>query len=294
MAQKLLWRRLRLNVEPKPPRDREMPLWEHLAELGKRLKRVLIAFAVVFVLMWMPAPNLDSGGVLNILASFFVSGEYKPFAYWVFMQSMNPLLRELDSTGNVKLGLIGGEVWSPLSAVMYAAVYLSVLVVFPYFLYELWLYIQPALYPHEERAVKKYLWIGLMLFYAGNLFGILIIYPVLLRFITGLAMMLDIEQLFSVSSVVSTWIQMAFWTGVIFETPIVMAILSEICLLNPWTLAEYRPLVYAAALILIAVITPDTTLVSTFLTFIPFVILFELGLVWSRRIVRRCPDIQRR
>jgi sec-independent protein translocase protein TatC len=294
VAQKLLWRRLRLNVEPKPPRDREMPLWEHLAELGKRLKRVFIAFAVVFVLMWMPAPNLDSGGVLNILASFFVSGEYNPFAYWVFMQSMNPLLRELNSTGNVKLVLIGGEVWSPLSAVMYAAVYLSVLVVFPYFLYELWLYIQPALYPHEERAVKKYLWIGLMLFYAGNLFGILVIYPVLLRFITGLAMMLDIEQLFSVSSVVSTWIQMAFWTGVIFETPIVMAILSEICLLNPWTLAEYRPLVYAAALILIAVITPDTTLVSTFLTFIPFVILFELGLVWSRRIVRRCPDIQRR
>jgi sec-independent protein translocase protein TatC len=294
VAQKLLWRRLRSNVEPKPPRDREMPLWEHLAELGKRLKRVLIAFVVVFVLMWMPAPNLDSGGVLNILTSFFVSGEYNPFAYWVFMQSMNPLLRELNSTGNVKLVLIGGEVWSPLSAVMYAAVYLSVLVVFPYFLYELWLYIQPALYPHEERAVKKYLWIGLMLFYAGNLFGILIIYPVLLRFITGLAMMLDIEQLFSVSSVVSTWIQMAFWTGVIFETPIVMAILSEICLLNPWTLAEYRPLVYAAALILIAVITPDTTLVSTFLTFIPFVILFELGLMWSRRIVRRCPDIQRR
>jgi sec-independent protein translocase protein TatC len=294
VAQKLLWRRLRLNVEPKPPRDREMPLWEHLAELGKRLKRVFIAFAVVFVLMWMPAPNLDSGGVLNILASFFVSGEYNPFAYWVFMQSMNPLLRELNSTGNIKLVLIGGEVWSPLSAVMYAAVYLSVLVVFPYFLYELWLYIQPALYPHEERAVKKYLWIGLMLFYAGNLFGILIIYPMLLRFIAGLAKILEIEQLFSVSSVVSTWIQMAFWTGVIFETPIVMAILSEICLLNPWTLAEYRPLVYAAALILIAVITPDTTLVSTFLTFIPFAILFELGLVWSRRIVRRCPDIQRR
>lgn len=283
-----------MNVESKPPRDREMPLWEHLAELGKRLKRVLIAFAVVFVVMWMPAPNLDSGGVLNILASFFVSGEYNPFAYWVFMQSMNPLLRELNSTGNIKLVLIGGEVWSPLSAVMYAAVYLSVLVVFPYFLYELWLYIQPALYPHEERAVKKYLWIGLMLFYAGNIFGILIIYPMLLRFIAGLAKILGIEQLFSVSSVVSTWIQMAFWTGVIFETPIVMAVLSEICLLNPWTLAEYRPLVYAAALILIAVITPDTTLVSTFLTFIPFVILFELGLVWSRRIVRRCPDIQRR
>ncbi|MEM0467737.1 MAG: preprotein translocase, partial [Pyrobaculum sp.] len=31
----------------KPPRDKEMPLWEHLAELGSRLKKVVIAFVVV-------------------------------------------------------------------------------------------------------------------------------------------------------------------------------------------------------------------------------------------------------
>lgn len=280
-------------MESKPPRDRELPLWEHLAELGRRLKRVLIAFVVTLIVMWMPAPDLNSGGLLNVLASFFATGEYRPFAYWVFMQSMQPMLNQLNSTGNIKIVLIGGEVWSPLSAVMYASIYLATLVVFPYFLYELWLYIQPALYPHEERAVKKYLWVGLVLFYAGNLFGILIIYPTLFRFIAGLAQLLDVGQLFSVSSVVNTWIQIAFWTGVIFETPIVIAILSEICLLNPWTVAEYRPVVYAGALILIAAITPDTTLISTFLTFIPFVILLELGLVWSRRIVRKCPDIQR-
>jgi len=280
-------------VESKPPRDREMPLWEHLAELGRRLKRVIIAFVVVFVIMWMPAPDLKSGGLLNVLQSFFVTGEYNPFAYWVFMQSIKPLLHSLNATGGIRVVLIGGEVWNPLSAVMYAAVYLSALLVFPYFVYELWLYVQPALYPHEERAVKKYLWVGLLLFYAGNIFGVLIIYPTLIRFVAGLAKLIGVEQLFSVSSVVSTWIQIGFWTGVVFETPIVMAILSEICLLNPWTLAEYRPLVYAAALILIAVITPDTTLISTFLTFIPFAILFELGLIWSRRIVRKCPDIQR-
>ena len=280
-------------MESKPPRDKEMPLWEHLAELGRRMKRVVIAFVVVFIIMWMPAPNLDSGGLLNVLASFFVTGEYEPFAYWVFMQSMQPLLRELNTTGNVKIVLIGGEVWSPLSAVMYASIYLATLIIFPFLIYELWLYIQPALYPHEERAVKKYLWVGLVLFYAGNLFGMLLIYPILFKFIAGLAQILKVEQLFSVSSVVNTWMQIAFWTGVIFETPIVIAIMSEICLLNPWTVAEYRPVIYAGALILIAAITPDTTLISTFLTFIPFVILFELSLVWSRRIVRKCPDIQR-
>lgn len=283
-----------LSVESKPPRDREMPLWEHLAELGRRLKRVLIAFVVVFIVMWMPAPNLSGGSLLSVVTSFFVSGEYNPLAYWVFMQSINPLLADLNKTGYVRIALIAGEVWNPLAAVMYASLYLTALVVFPYFVYQMWLYVQPALYPHEERAVKKYLWVALLLFYAGNLFGILIIYPSLFRFVVGLSHVIKVEQIFSVASVVSTWIQIAFWTGVIFETPIVMAILSEICLLNPWTLAEYRPLVYAVALILIAVVTPDTTLISTFLTFIPFAILFEVGLVWSRRIVRKCPDVQPR
>lgn len=281
------------DVESKPPRDREMPLWEHLAELGQRLKRVLIAFVVVFVLMWMPAPSLRDGNILSVITSFFVTGEYNPFAYWVFMQTLNPMIESLNKTGNIKIALIAGEVWNPLSAVMYASIYLTVLIVFPYLVYEIWLYVQPALYPHEERAVRKYLWVALLLFYLGNIFGIYVIYPSLFRFIVGLSEILKVQQIFSVSSVVSTWVQIAFWTGVIFETPIVIAILSEICLLNPWTVAEYRPLIYAAALILIAVITPDTTLVSTFLTFIPFAVLFEIGLVWSRRIVRKCPDIQR-
>jgi len=280
-------------VGDKPPRDKEMPLWEHLAELGSRLKKVVIAFVVVFILMWIPAPDLGGGGVLSVVQSFFVTGEYRPLAYWAFYQALNPVIGELNSTGNIRIALIAGEVWNPLAAVMYAAVYLTAMIVFPLFVYEMWKYIQPALYPHEEKAVRKYMGAALALFYLGNLFGIYVIFPVLFRFIANFSQILGVEQIFSVASVVSTWVQLAFWTGVIFQTPIVLAILSEICLINPWTLAEYRPLVYAAALILIAFITPDTTLISTILTFIPFTVLFELGLVWSKKIVKKCPEYRR-
>ncbi|MEM1598279.1 MAG: Sec-independent protein translocase TatC [Pyrobaculum sp.] len=278
-------------MEEKPPRDKEMPLWEHLAELGQRLKKVFIAFIIVFVITWMPAPDLQSGSLMSILTSFFVTGEYKPLAYWTFQKTLEPVVNELNKTAGLKIVLIGGEVWNPLAAAMYASLYLAAMVVFPLFVYEMWLYIQPALYPHEEKAVKKYLGVALFLFYLGNFFGIFVIFPSLFRFVAGFAKLLGVEQLFSVSSVISVWIQLAFWTGVIFLTPVVMATLSEICLLNPWTLAEYRPVVYAVALILIAIVTPDTTLVSTFLTFIPFAVLFEIGLVWSRRIVKKCPDV---
>ncbi len=276
----------------KPPRDKEMPLWEHLAELGQRLKRVIIVFVIVFFIMWMPAPDLSSGNLLSILTSFFVTGEYNPFAYWLFMQTLHPMLQDLNKTGRITIAIIPSDVFNPLAAVMYASLYLAFLVVFPYIVYEIWLYVQPALYPHEERAVKKYLWVALLLFYAGNLFGIYVIYPALFRFVVGLGNILRLQQIFNIASVVGTWISVAFWTGVVFQTPIVVAILSELCLLNPWSVASYRPLIYAVALILIAVVTPDVTLVSTFLTFIPFAVLFEVGLVWSRRIVRKCPDVK--
>lgn len=276
----------------RPPRDKEMPLWEHLAELGQRLKRVLIVFVIVFLVMWMPAPDLSSGNLLSVLTSFFVTGEYSPFAYWLFMQTLRPMLEDLNKTGKITIAIIPSEVFNPLAAVMYASLYLAFLVVFPYMVYEIWLYVQPALYPHEERAVKKYLWAALLLFYAGNLFGIYVTYPALFRFVVGLGSILELQQIFNIASVVGTWISVAFWTGVVFQTPIVIAILSELCLLNPWSVAGYRPLIYAAALILIAIVTPDVTLVSAFLTFMPFAILFEMGLVWSKHIVKKCPDIE--
>jgi len=279
-------------VEDRPPRDREMTILEHLSELGTRLKRVAIAFVVAFIITWLPAPG-PGGSPLNILTSFFVTGEYNPLAYWLFMSSLQPLMAELNKTGTVRIGLIAGEVWSPLNAVIYISLYFAALAVFPYLVYEVWMYVRPALYSHEEGAARRYLVPALLLFYAGNLFSALVVYPALLRFIVGMSRILNVEAIFSVSSVISSWIQLALITGAIFETPVVMAILSELCLLNPWSLAGYRPVVYALALIVIAILTPDTTLISTTLTFIPFALLFELGLLWSKRIVRKCPEMAR-
>ncbi|MFN7106153.1 MAG: hypothetical protein ACK4M3_06195 [Pyrobaculum sp.] len=106
------------SVGDRPPRDREMPLWEHLRELGERMKKVIIAFIVVFIVMWMPAPEVKDGGILTVLQSFFVTGEYKPLAYWAFYHTIQPMVNELNGTAKIKIALIAGEVWNPLAAVM--------------------------------------------------------------------------------------------------------------------------------------------------------------------------------
>lgn len=267
--------------------DKEMPLWEHLAELAYRLKRVLVVGVIVFLLTLMPTPQRLSDP-LQIITGFFVTGNYTTLAYDVFYRYViNPSIH----MAYTNVMLISGEVFAPFNALLYVSLYFTALAIAPYLVYEVWAYIKPALYPHEIRAVRKYLAFAVLLFYLGNLYGLGLIARFFLRFLIDISSVLPgVTPVFSIGSVVDTIIQIALWSGILFEAPIVIAVLSELCLINPWSIAEYRPVIYAFSLIIIAVFTPDATLISVFLTFLPFAVLLEVGLAYSKKIVKKCPD----
>lgn len=267
--------------------DKEMTIWEHLMELAVRLRRVLVVSVIVFLLTLMPTPQHFSNPA-QFLAGFFVTGNFTTLSYDVFYRYIiKPALHMTD----VNVMLISGDVFTPFNALLYVSFYFTVLVIVPYLVYEIWAYVKPALYPHEIRAVKKYLVFGVLLFYLGNLYGLGLISRYFLRFLIDISSVLPgVTPIFNIGSVIDTVIQIALWSGVFFEAPIVVAILSELCMINPWSLASYRPVIYAISLIIIAIFTPDATLVSVFLTFIPFAVLLEVGIAYSKKIVRKCPD----
>ncbi|MEL9990149.1 MAG: twin-arginine translocase subunit TatC [Thermoproteus sp.] len=267
--------------------DREMSIWEHLAELAARLRRVLVVSVIVFLFTLMPTPQHFSDP-LQILTGFFVTGNFTTFSYDIFYRYIIEPSLHMAYT-NVML--ISGDVFTPFNSLLYVSLYFTVLIVVPYLVYEIWAYIRPALYPHEIRAVRKYLIYGVLLFYLGNLYGLGLISRYFLRFLIDISSVLPgVTPVFNIGSVIDTIIQIALWSGVFFEAPIVVAVLSELCMLNPWELASYRPVIYAVSLIVIAIFTPDATLVSVFLTFLPFAVLLEVGLAASKRIVKKCPE----
>jgi len=267
--------------------DKEMSIWEHLMELAARLRRVLVVSVLVFLFTLMPTPRHLSNP-LEFLTGFFVTGNFTTLSYDVFYRYIIEPSIHMAYTNVV---LISGDVFAPFNALLYVSLYFTVLLIAPYLVYEVWAYVKPALYPHEIRAVRKYLVYGVLLFYLGNLYGLGLISRYFLRFLIDISSVLPgVTPVFGIGSVVDTIIQIALWSGVFFEAPIVIAILSELCMLNPWALAGYRPVIYAVSLIIIAIFTPDATLVSVFLTFLPFAVLLEVGLAYSKRIVRKCPD----
>ncbi|MBP1449120.1 MAG: preprotein translocase subunit TatC [Thermoproteus sp.] len=265
-----------------------MSLLDHLQELGQRLKRVFTAAVVVFLLTLMPTPQY-ARNPLQFFTGFLVTGNFTTLTYDVFYRSIiEPAVNMSDMH---KIIFIAGHVFNPFNVLIYISAYFTLLIILPYLMYEVWAYVRPALYPQEVRAVRKYLIVGVALFYLGNIYGLLLISRYFLRFLIGITGVLPgVTPVFDISSIVSTIVQIALWSGVFFEAPIVLAVFSELCMLNPWGVEEYRPIIYAVALIIIAIFTPDATLISVFLTFIPFAILFEIGLVFSKKIVKKCPE----
>jgi sec-independent protein translocase protein TatC len=268
-----------------PASDREMSIWEHLEELGKRIRRGLILFAVVFIATWLPVPSPGSNP-LDLLSNFLAM-TYDPVVSYVIRNYMISLLP--SDVRVISTGLL-----TPFVITMEVSLLIALLVSLPYLVYEIYQYIKPALYPHELKPVRNYTVLGVVLFYLGAFVGYFLIFPSFLRISVYWSTELNLAPYLTASGFMDTLLATVLFAGVIFETPIIINLLSRIGIVDLGTLSRNRPYIYFGALVLIAIVNPDPTLVSTMLWFIMFIALYEFGYLWSRSTVRHRDGWSRR
>ncbi|MFB6471160.1 MAG: twin-arginine translocase subunit TatC [Vulcanisaeta sp. AZ3] len=285
-----------------PPYDREMSIWEHIRELGVRLRRALIVFAVIFILLWLPMPDYHSHNIAGVVIGFFTM-EYHPIIAYVFKHYiLNLVISSASSVecssnyvtiGNLTqpIGIISTTVLGPFVFSVELSMVIALLVTIPVLIYEIYQYVKPALYPHELAAVKRYLWIAVMLFYLGIFIGYYFIFPAFLRISLFWSCLFGFVHLLTTSGFLDTFIATLFFAGFLFETPIIIALLTRTGFITPDMLSRNRPYIYFGVLVVIAIINPDPTLISTLLWFIMFIVLFEAGYLWSRRIYAKLPRV---
>src|SRR3990167_7564577 len=95
---------------------------------------------------------------------FFAIALY--FANHLYTYLALPLLKFLPQ-GH----LIATQIVSPFFVPVKLAFMASLLLAIPFFLYQLWTFIAPALYGHERRLVWPFLFASIFLFYAGIAFA---------------------------------------------------------------------------------------------------------------------------
>lgn len=166
---------------------------------------------------------------------------------------------------------------------MRVAFWLAVTAAFPYIIYEAWRFISPALYSSERRHIRFAFTFGTAMFYAGCATGYAIVFPVTFRFLAHYTLSESIANSISLESYMGTLLTMIFTMGIMFELPLLTWALSQIGILKKRQLQEYRRHAIVTLLILSAVITPTGDPFTLLIVFLPLYLLYETGILLSKR-----------
>jgi sec-independent protein translocase protein TatC len=228
----------------------------HLLELRDRLIRAVLAVFVIF---------------LALVA----------FANDIYSVLARPLLAALPQGAT----MIATEVASPFLTPIRLTALVSVVIAMPVVLYQLWAFIAPGLYRHEKRLAMPLLVSSVLLFYAGMAFAYFIVFPMVFEFLAkvtpaGVTMMTDIK------AYLDFVFALFFAFGIAFEVPVAVIILVAMGVVSPQTLAEKRSYVIVGIFVAAAILTPPDVL-SQLLMAGPMWLLYEIGIVLSRWLVRQ-------
>ena len=197
-------------------------------------------------------------------------------------------LDESLCVGEMPFELITTKMADMFSIHIWTSITLGFILAFPYVLWELWRFISPGLRSSEKKYSKGFIFIGSLLFFLGVLFGYYLITPLSINFLGGYSLGANTTVVAkpSYSSYIALIRSIVISSGVIFELPIIIFFLTKVGLVTPEFLKKNRKVALVIVLIVSAIITPPDV-ASQIIVTIPVIILYEVSIIISRRIVKK-------
>jgi sec-independent protein translocase protein TatC len=237
------------------PSGGEQPLLAHLVELRERLIRALLGVLVVFLPL-----------------AFFAKHIYHFLA--------EPLLKLLPAGGS----MIATEVAAPFLVPFKLAAMLGFFAALPWVLYQIWAFVAPGLYRNERKLVVPLLVSSTLLFYIGVAFCYFLILPAVFKFFVGIAPA-GVAVMTDVGKYLDFVVKLFLVFGLTFETPAAIVLLCWTGFVTPQQLTTHRDYVFVGVVCASAVLAPPDVL-SMILLAIPMYLLFELGVIGARWLVK--------
>jgi sec-independent protein translocase protein TatC len=161
------------------------------------------------------------------------------------------------------------------------AIFLGVVISFPFLLYQTWSFIGPGLTKSERRVSLSYIGSGLVLFAIGIAFGYYILIPFGLRFLLSFGSE-NIQPLMNIGKYMNFFLWCLLGSGLLFQLPLLVFFLMRLGILDVDTVRRHRAEAIVAILVLCAVITPTGDFFTLLLLAIPLLLLFELSILAAR------------
>lgn len=245
-----------VSTDDESPNDREMSLWEHLAELRARLLWVILFWAIGTIIAWV----------------------YYDKIWWLLVKPIEPALLKYDIPITLQ------SIFEPLLLKLQISAAAGLVISFPGILYEVLAFIWPALYPHEKRFALKLLPVSLLLFGVGVFLAYHLI-PVAALFMLqmGLPHMdnpgIKIQVLNFARQYLWSVAKITAACGVLFQMPLVMMFLGKLGVISAEGLLRYWRHAIVAIFSLSAIITPTIDPVNMTLLAGPIVGLYFLSIL---------------
>jgi sec-independent protein translocase protein TatC len=241
-----------------------MTFFEHLSELRKRIINSLYAIGI--------------GAFVGVyLSKYFVGWINKPILKALADAHLDPKLIYTHPAGGLNLIITVG-------------VYLGIALASPAVLYQIWLFVAPALYKHERGAITGFLFSTVFLFLAGIAFGYFITLPYILHFLVNpgplFRLQHEVVPMISVNEYFDLILLTLLCIGLMFELPVLIFFLSLFGIVTPkflWKNFRYAILVIAIAS---AVAAPPDAL-SMLIFMVPMVALYFISIGVSAVVTRR-------
>jgi sec-independent protein translocase protein TatC len=156
----------------------------------------------------------------------------------------------------------------------------------PVFVYFMWKFIEPGLYPGEKKGLRFSAVFATLFFMLGVSFGYLIITPLALQFFAAYQISPEIANEFDISKYFGMITFWAFGVGILFELPVVIYFLSKMGIATPKGLRVGRKYALIGCLTLGALFTPPDP-ISQVLVATPLLLLYEGSILISGYVERK-------
>jgi sec-independent protein translocase protein TatC len=225
--------------------QKEMPFTEHLRELRQRLMICVATILGIAVLALWPAQQL-----IPIMTREYFHG--------IQLNAFGP----------------ADAVW----AIFKFAIYIALIIGLPVLLYQVWMFVVPAIHPKTRKAVYRYTTPSIFLAAAGVAFAHYFVIPrvigALLQITASVA-----APVFGIEATINLVLLLFLAFALIFQTPVIMVLLARIGLINSVLLRTNRKYIGFGMMIVGAVLAPDGSPMTMALLATPMYVLFE-GSIW--------------
>lgn len=228
----------------------------HLRQVRTRLLRCVLAITLLFAALF-------------------------PFAQTLYTYISAPLRAFLPAGAS----MIATSVTSPLMAPFKLTLMAALFVAMPVLLHQAWGLIAPAVYRSERRIAVLLLITSVTLFYAGMAFAFFLVFPMMFGFFASVTPD-GVEMMTDIALYLDFILALFLAFGLAFQIPVATFLVIWAGITDVQTLSKSRPYVIVGCFVVGMLLTPPDVFSQTMLA-VPMWMLFELGLLASRAIIKR-------